>query len=135
MAITSTRENLVQSIVVSGSEMQVPSTRSFRSITEGISIDDSVRRKISRAICFEEDIAPPSSRLLENIRIQNVRGTLAPKHRDDVIGGHYGHFCARLDRGRGDVRGQHDVGALESGMNEGLVLENIQGCTGDFVVF
>src|ERR1700741_52311 len=137
MAITSTREKRAQSRVQSGSSRRVPSTWSFRSITEGISIEERVWRKISRAICLVGGISAPPPVLLrfENIRIQYVRRTLALEHGNNVVGGHHGHFGARLERSGGNVRGQHNIGAVQSGMEERLVLKHIQGRARDFLVF
>src|SRR6267143_1370892 len=129
--IATTRSFLIsrRSILVSPHTSSVPFRRNFRCIVAGISIAASVSWKICRASCFScgmRGLPGNSLRRLQNFWIQNVRWPLSPKESDDVFRRDARHFRSRFQRSRGDVRREHHVRTFQAGMNDGLVLVNIQ---------
>src|SRR5689334_19035458 len=71
----------------------------------------------------------------EEFGVDGVGGTLALEEGGDVLGGGVGHAAASFGGGGAEMRGENYVGTLEAGVNEGLLLENVEAGAGNFFGF
>src|SRR5262249_47404174 len=73
--------------------------------------------------------------LLQEFRVEGVGGTLALEEGGNVLRGGESHAAARFHGSGAEVRGEDHVGTLKAGMDEGLLLEDVETGTGDFFRF
>src|SRR6266481_1651039 len=97
-----------------------------------------VRRKICRASSFpsiSDAWRDRPSAALDHYRIHDIRRALRLEECGDILCRNQGHPGTSFIRSGTKVRREHHVWPLQSGMNEWLLLKNVQAGTGNFLRF